>query len=212
MWDNRATMHRARRYDRPRCATCAAPRSPATARRWSRPPVKNFCTAEIVRVPLQKDAVIPENEIGTAIQFARCDKGSTRLVGLRSKAAYEVCLVYELGETRLPGRLRQTATPCRFVYEGLVSRYRLPHRSCCRKSSCCGAQDPSKAILPVHRSQLLSYLRFGGFKLGYLFNFMFCNMPRYRYRSDGLQRFVIPPAISAISLRPLLRGCLCVGR
>ena len=28
-----------------------------------------------------------------------------------------------------------------------------------------------EAILPVHRSQLLSYLRLGPFKLGYLLNF-----------------------------------------
>ena len=40
------------------------------------------------------------------------------------------------------------------------------------------------AILPIHRSQLLSYLRLGGFKLGYLLNF---NVTKMR---DGIVRLV----------------------
>ncbi|HMD66491.1 MAG TPA: GxxExxY protein, partial [Stellaceae bacterium] len=39
-----------------------------------------------------------------------------------------------------------------------------------------------EAILPVHRGQLLSYLRLGGFKLGYLLNF---HVARLR---DGIVR------------------------
>ena len=39
-------------------------------------------------------------------------------------------------------------------------------------------------VLPVHRGQLLSYLRLGGFKLGYLLNF---NVPLMR---DGITRLV----------------------
>ena len=41
-----------------------------------------------------------------------------------------------------------------------------------------------EAILPVHRSQLLSYLRLGGFKLGYLLNFHVAHM------RDGIVRMV----------------------
>ena len=41
-----------------------------------------------------------------------------------------------------------------------------------------------EAVLPVHRGQLLSYLRLGGFKLGYLLNF---NVPRMR---EGITRMV----------------------
>ncbi len=41
-----------------------------------------------------------------------------------------------------------------------------------------------EAIHPVHRAQLLSYLRLGRFKLGYLLNF---NVPRMR---DGIVRLV----------------------
>jgi GxxExxY protein len=41
-----------------------------------------------------------------------------------------------------------------------------------------------EAILPVHRGQLLGYLRLGGFRLGYLLNF---NVTRMR---DGIVRMV----------------------
>jgi GxxExxY protein len=39
-------------------------------------------------------------------------------------------------------------------------------------------------ILPVHRGQLLSYLKLGGFKLGYLLNFHVAHM------RDGIVRLV----------------------
>jgi GxxExxY protein len=39
-----------------------------------------------------------------------------------------------------------------------------------------------EAILPVHRSQLLSYLRLGGFRLGYPLNFHVAQM------RDGIVR------------------------
>ncbi len=40
------------------------------------------------------------------------------------------------------------------------------------------------ALLPVHRGQLLSYLRLGGFKLGFLLNFHVAHM------RDGIVRMV----------------------
>ena len=40
------------------------------------------------------------------------------------------------------------------------------------------------AILPVHRGQLLSYLKLGGFKLGFLLNFNVAHM------RDGIVRLV----------------------
>jgi GxxExxY protein len=40
------------------------------------------------------------------------------------------------------------------------------------------------AILAVHRAQLLSYLRLGGFRLGYLLNFHVAHM------RDGIVRLV----------------------
>jgi GxxExxY protein len=41
-----------------------------------------------------------------------------------------------------------------------------------------------ETILPVHRGQVLSYLRLGGFRLGYLLNF---NVAQMR---DGITRLV----------------------
>jgi len=41
-----------------------------------------------------------------------------------------------------------------------------------------------ETILPVHRAQLLSYLRLGGFRLGYLLNFHVAHM------RDGITRMV----------------------
>jgi GxxExxY protein len=41
-----------------------------------------------------------------------------------------------------------------------------------------------ESVLPVHRGQLLSYLRLGGFKLGYLLNFNVAHM------RDGIVRMV----------------------
>jgi GxxExxY protein len=42
----------------------------------------------------------------------------------------------------------------------------------------------TSTILPVHRAQLLSYLRLGGFKLGYISNFHVAQM------RDGIVRLV----------------------
>jgi GxxExxY protein len=41
-----------------------------------------------------------------------------------------------------------------------------------------------ETILPVHKAQLLSYLRLGGFKLGYLLNFHVAHL------RDGIVRMV----------------------
>jgi len=41
-----------------------------------------------------------------------------------------------------------------------------------------------ETILPVHRAQLLSYLRLGGFRLGYLLNFNVAHM------REGIVRIV----------------------
>ena len=57
-----------------------------------------------------------------------------------------------------------------------------------------------EAILPVHRAQLLSYIRLGGFRLGYLLNFNVAHM------RDGIVRLVNglqPSASSAQPPRPL---------
>jgi GxxExxY protein len=53
-----------------------------------------------------------------------------------------------------------------------------------------------EAVLPVHRAQLLSYLRLGGFRLGYLLNFHVAHM------RDGIIRMVNGLGSSASSAGP----------
>ena len=96
------------------------------------------------------------------------------------ESAYETCLVYELEKQGLAVS-RQVSIPIR--YEDLIidNGYRV--------DLLVGEQiivelKAVDAILPLHRGQLLGYLRLGGFKLGYLLNF---NVTRMR---DGIVRIV----------------------
>ena len=124
-----------------------------------------------------------EEEIGHAIIGAAIRVYSTLGPGLL-ESAYETCLIYELevylDQLALEAR-RQVLVPIR--YEGLKidNGYRIDLLVGDRVVVELKAVE---AILPVHRSQLLSYLRLGGFKLGYLLNF---HVTRMR---DGVVRMV----------------------
>jgi GxxExxY protein len=117
-----------------------------------------------------------ENELGTAIIGAAIKVHS--VVGPELLESAEVCLVYEL--EKLGFRVaRQTALPLR--YEDLVVdiAYRI---DLVVENLVVVELKTVEAILPVHRSQLLSYLRLGGFRLGYLLNFHVAQM------RDGIVR------------------------
>jgi len=120
-----------------------------------------------------------ENDIGTAILGAAIKIHSTLGPGLL-ESAYENCLLYELEKQGLAGR-RQV--PIAIRYEGLAidNGYRV---DLLIGGLVVVELKAVEALLPVHRSQLLSYLRLGGFKLGYLLNF---NVARMR---DGIVRMV----------------------
>ena len=120
-----------------------------------------------------------EEEIGHAIIGAAIRVYSTLGPGLL-ESAYETCLIYELEKQNLPAR-RQVLVPIR--YEGLKidNGYRIDLLVGDRVVVELKAVE---AILPVHRSQLLSYLRLGGFKLAYLLNFHVARM------RDGVVRMV----------------------
>jgi GxxExxY protein len=120
-----------------------------------------------------------ENEIGTAILGAAIKIHSVLGPGLL-ESAYETCLLYELEKQGLAGR-RQV--PIAIRYEGLAidNGYRA---DLLIGGLVVVELKAVEAILPVHRGQLLSYLRLGGFKLGYLLNF---NVARMR---DGIVRMV----------------------
>jgi GxxExxY protein len=91
-----------------------------------------------------------------------------------------MCLVYGLEKQGLPVS-RQVSIPIR--YEDLIidNGYRVDLLASERVVVELKAVD---AVLPLHRGQLLGYLRLGGFRLGYLLNF---NVTRMR---DGVVRMV----------------------
>jgi GxxExxY protein len=109
---------------------------------------------------------VTENEIGDAI-IASALKVHTALGPGLLESAYETCLLYELEKKGLPVR-RQALIPIRYEDLSIDNGYRIDLLVDERVVIELKALE---AVLPVHRSQLLSYLRLGGFKLGYLLNF-----------------------------------------
>jgi GxxExxY protein len=120
---------------------------------------------------------VTENEIGDAI-IASAMKVHTALGPGLLESAYEMCLQYELEKQGLPVR-RQVLIPIRYENLTIDNGYRIDllvgDRVVVELKSV-------EALLPVHRGQLLSYLRLGGFKLGYLLNFHVARM------RDGIVR------------------------
>jgi len=122
---------------------------------------------------------VTEEEIGHAIIGAAIKVHSVVGPGLL-ESAYETCLLYELEKQGLTVR-RQLSIPIRYEDLTIDNGYRV--------DLLVGEQvlvelKAVEAILPVHRGQLLSYLRLGGFKLGYLLNFHVARM------RDGIVRIV----------------------
>ena len=120
-----------------------------------------------------------ENEVGTAVVASSMRVHSALGPGLL-ESAYELCLSYELSQSGLPVR-RQIEIPLRYKDVEIDHGYRLDILDDGRVVVETKVLD---VILPVHRSQLLSYLRLGGFKLGYLLNFNVAHM------RDGIVRLV----------------------
>ena len=120
-----------------------------------------------------------ENEIGHAIIGAALKVHSVVGPGLL-ESAYESCLVYEL-EKRCLRLRRQVLVPVRYEELVIDNGYRI---DLLVEGLVVVELKAVENILPVHRGQLLSYLRLGGFKLGYLLNFNVAHM------RDGITRLV----------------------
>ena len=120
-----------------------------------------------------------EEEIGHTIIGAAIRVHSVVGPGLLENA-YETCLIYELEKQRLSAR-RQVLIPIRYEDLTIDNGYRIDLLVGDRVVVELKAVE---AILPVHRGQLLSYLKLGGFKLGYLLNFNIAHM------RDGIVRIV----------------------
>ena len=120
-----------------------------------------------------------ENRTGDAIIAAAMKVHSAIGPGLL-ESAYETCLLYELEKHALPVR-RQVLIPIRYADLMIDNGYRI--------DLLVGERvvielKVVEALLPVHRAQLLSYLKLGRFKLGYLLNFHVAHM------RDGIVRMV----------------------
>ena len=120
-----------------------------------------------------------ENDIGDVIIESAMRVHSSLGPGLL-ESAYEACLVYELERRRIVAR-RQVPIAIRYETLSIDNGYRI---DLLVEGLVVIELKAVETILPVYRSQLLSYLRLGGFKLGYLLNFNVTHM------RDGIVRMV----------------------
>jgi GxxExxY protein len=120
-----------------------------------------------------------ENEIGNAIITCAMKVHSAVGPGLL-ESAYELCLAHELTNQGLKVR-NQVPVPIRYEELTIENGYRV---DLLVDDRVVVELKAIEAVLPVHRGQLLSYLRLGGFKLGYLLNFNVAHM------RDGITRMV----------------------
>jgi GxxExxY protein len=136
-----------------------------------------------------------ENEIGSGVIAAAMKVHSAVGPGLL-ESAYEICLAHELAKNGFATR-QQVPIPIRYEELTIENGYRI---DLLVNDRVVVELKAIENILPVHRSQLLSYLRLGGFKLGYLLNFHVAHM------RDGITRIangLEPSAPSAQPPRPL---------
>jgi GxxExxY protein len=122
---------------------------------------------------------VTEEEVGHAIIGAAIKVHSVLGLGLL-ESAYETCLLHELEKRNLPAR-RQALIAIRYEDLTIDNGYRIDLLVADRVVV---ELKTVETILPVHRGQLLSYLRLGSFKLGYLLNFNVAHM------RDGIVRLV----------------------
>jgi GxxExxY protein len=96
------------------------------------------------------------------------------------ESAYEVCLAHELGKAGVAFK-RQVSQPV--IYDGIAldAGYRL---DLLVEDRVVVEIKSVGSIAEVHRAQLISYLRLGGYRLGYLLNF---NVPLLK---TGIVRMV----------------------
>jgi GxxExxY protein len=93
---------------------------------------------------------------------------------------YELCLSHELRKSGLQVR-NQVRLPLRYDELVIDLAYRI---DLLIEDKVVVELKALETILPVHRAQLLSYLRLGAFKLGYILNFHVTHM------RDGIIRLV----------------------
>ena len=120
------------------------------------------------------------DNVGTQVVDAAYSVHSTLGPGLL-ESVYEACLVHALHKRGLEAE-RQIALPV--VYDGLQVEAGL--RLDVVVQGCIVVELKAvEKVLPVHRAQLLTYLKLSGHRLGFLINF---NVPVIR---EGISRMVL---------------------
>jgi len=120
-----------------------------------------------------------ENEVGDLILTAATKVHRTLGPGLLEHV-YEACLARELAKLELPFD-RQRALPVIYDGETIEEAFRID----LLVSGLVVVEIKAvERLIEVHRAQLLSYLKLGGFRLGYLLNF---NTPLLK---EGICRMV----------------------
>ena len=96
------------------------------------------------------------------------------------ESAYEACIEYELNQRSLAVR-KQIPMPVRYDNLAINIGYRL---DLVVEDAVVIELKSVKRLLPIHTAQLLSYLRAGDYRLGFLLNFNTVHM------RDGIKRVV----------------------
>ena len=104
----------------------------------------------------------------------------TRLGPGMLEGAYEACIEYELNKRSLAVK-KQVPMPLRYEDLALDVGYRL---DLIVEDSVVIELKTVQQLLPIHKAQLLTYLRSGDFRLGFLLNFNTIHM------RDGIKRIV----------------------
>ena len=97
------------------------------------------------------------------------------------ESAYEECLCYELSQARVPYR-RQVALPVSYKGVRLNCGYRA---DVVVEDNVIVELKTVERLLPIHKAQLLTYLRLSGIRTGLSLNF---NSPVLK---DGIHRLVL---------------------
>jgi GxxExxY protein len=109
---------------------------------------------------------VEENEIGQRVLGLAIKVHKALGPGLL-ESAYETCLAYELAEAELSFE-RQLVLPLHYAGIVIEQGYRLD--LLVMRKVVLEIKTVDK-LVDVHRAQLLSYLKLGGYRLGYLLNF-----------------------------------------
>ncbi len=120
-----------------------------------------------------------ENEIGEAVLGAAMKVHSAVGPGLL-ESVYETCLTHELKIQGFDVQ-RQVALPVEYDGQRIDAGFRL---DILVAEKVVVEVKAVERTAPIHTAQILTYLKLGGFKLGYLLNFNVVHM------RDGIKRLV----------------------